>query len=76
MYLMQVLFDLNGNSSAAAPPPPPAAPADANITYTDAECANNPNCYYAVNWDRQLQYLFIYHFFGLLWTNQFIVGLA
>lgn len=25
-------------------------------------------------WDKKLEYLFTYHFFGLLWTNQFIVG--
>jgi len=23
-----------------------------------------------------MQYAFIYHFFGLLWTSQFIIGLA
>jgi len=27
-----------------------------------------------MEWDKKLEYLFIYHFFGLLWTNQFIVG--
>jgi len=27
-----------------------------------------------MEWDKKLEYLFIYHLFGLLWTNQFIVG--
>ena len=68
---LQALFD---NSSSTAPPPPPPPAANSTTNFTDAECANNPNCYYAIVWDKKLEYLFIYHFFGLLWTNQFIVG--
>jgi len=44
----------------------------ANITRE--ECALDPHCYYSVEWESSLKYLFLYHFFGLLWTNQFIVG--
>ena len=68
---LQALFD---NSSGTAPPPPPPPAANSTTNFTDAECANNPNCYYAIDWDKKLEYLFIYHFFGLLWTNQFIIG--
>jgi choline transporter-like protein 2/4/5 len=39
-------------------------------------CGEDPNCYLSYKWNRNLQYAFIYHFFGLLWINQFIVGLA
>jgi len=39
-------------------------------------CAEDPNCYLSYNWNSKLQYAFIYHFFGLLWTNQFIVGFS
>lgn len=38
------------------------------------ECAYDPNCRYDLQWDKNMEYAFIYHFFGLLWTNQFIVG--
>lgn len=39
-------------------------------------CANDPNCYISYKWNDTLKYMFIYHFFGLLWTNQFIVGFS
>lgn len=39
-------------------------------------CGQDPNCYLSYQWNRNMQYAFIYHFFGLLWTNQFIVGLS
>ena len=38
------------------------------------QCAYDPNCRYALEWNKHMEYAFIYHFFGLLWTNQFIVG--
>jgi hypothetical protein len=38
------------------------APASANSTF------------YAIDGDRVMNYFLIYHFFGLLWTNQFIQG--
>jgi len=41
---------------------------------TDATCANDPNCYYSIDWNTQQKYLFIYHLFSLLWIYQFIVG--
>ncbi|CAD7702902.1 unnamed protein product, partial [Ostreobium quekettii] len=47
-------------------------PAVANVTRL--ECATDPDCYYGVEWDNALKYMFLYHLFGLLWTNQFIVG--
>lgn len=37
-------------------------------------CANSPDCYISYDWDNRLMYAFIYHLFGLLWTNQFVVG--
>ncbi|GFR50844.1 hypothetical protein Agub_g13116 [Astrephomene gubernaculifera] len=39
-------------------------------------CGNDPNCYLSYDWNNQLKYAFIYHFFGLLWTNQVIVGFS
>ena len=49
-----------------------------NITGSDLQvaCGSDPNCYLAYSWNNQIRYAFIYHFFGLLWTNQFIVGLS
>lgn len=73
---MQALYDtVNGTAvvpALPALPPAPAASAVANVTA--AECAADPRCYYAVTWNRTLQYMFIYHFFGLLWGHSFIVG--
>ncbi|GLC34986.1 hypothetical protein PLESTB_001185800 [Pleodorina starrii] len=37
-------------------------------------CGRDPNCYLSYDWNNKLKYAFIYHFFGLLWTNQVIVG--
>lgn len=37
-------------------------------------CAKSPDCYQTYEWNDDLKYAFAYHFFGLLWTNQFIVG--
>ncbi|KAK9818176.1 hypothetical protein WJX72_008291 [[Myrmecia] bisecta] len=56
------------------PPPPPPPPAGSSALGTDAACAVDPSCYYTVKWNKFLQYAFLYHIFGLLWTNQFIVG--
>jgi len=69
-----VLYNtVNGTAALPAPPAlPPASALGANVTA--AECAADPRCYYAVGWDRTLQYMFIYHFFGLLWGHQFIAG--
>ena len=39
-------------------------------------CSSSPDCYVTYDWDNRLMYAFIYHLFGLLWTNQFIVGFA
>lgn len=39
-------------------------------------CSQDPNCYLSYQWNNTIRYFFIYHFFGLLWTNQFIVGLS
>ncbi|GIL73735.1 hypothetical protein Vretifemale_3863 [Volvox reticuliferus] len=33
-------------------------------------CGRDPNCYLSYDWNNRLKYAFIYHFFGLLWTNQ------
>ena len=73
---MQVLYDtVNGTVVVpAAPALPPAPEPSAVANVTAAECAADPRCYYAVTWNRTLQYMFIYHFFGLLWGHSFIVG--
>lgn len=39
-------------------------------------CAGSADCYISYDWNDRLKYAFIFHFFGLLWTNQFIVGLS
>lgn len=39
-------------------------------------CAGSPDCYISYDWNNRLKYAFIFHLFGLLWTNQFIVGLS
>ena len=39
-------------------------------------CAASPHCYVSYDWDARLKYAFIVHLFGLLWANQFVVGLA
>lgn len=59
---------------------PPELPTDPNC-YKDlpldvkmASCGADPNCRITYKWNDKLMYAFIYHFFGLLWTNQFIVG--
>jgi hypothetical protein len=39
-------------------------------------CAGSSDCYISYDWNDRLKYAFIFHFFGLLWTNQFIVGLS
>ncbi|KAK9804898.1 hypothetical protein WJX72_010746 [[Myrmecia] bisecta] len=72
LSIMQLL-GLTTASTSAPPPPPPPPPAAAKVL-TDAQCADDPDCKFDLTWDKSLQYMFIYHFFGLLWTNQFIVG--
>ncbi|GMH42049.1 hypothetical protein BSKO_09968 [Bryopsis sp. KO-2023] len=53
-----------------------ATPASATVpvNITREECALDGNCYYGVEWDNTLKYMFLYHLFGILWANQFIVG--
>ena len=72
------LYDtVNGTAVLPALPAlPPAPAAGAALNVTAAECAADPRCYFAVSWNRTLQYMFIYHFFGLLWGHQFIVGVG
>ena len=60
---------VNGSYAWAA-----AAPPDSNTLFTDATCANNPNCFYSLDWDTTQKYLFIYHLFSLLWIYQFVIG--
>jgi len=45
-----------------------------NVDLTDEECYRDPNCAYQLDWNSNLQYVALYHFFGLLWTIQFIMG--
>jgi len=49
-----------------------------NLTSQDAldQCAASPDCYISYNWNTNLWYAFLYHIFGLLWTNQFIVAFS
>ena len=47
---------------------------DSNVNLTDEECYLDPNCAYQLDWNTNLQYVALYHFFGLLWTIQFIEG--
>uniref|UniRef100_A0A7S1SUR8 Choline transporter-like protein n=1 Tax=Tetraselmis chuii TaxID=63592 RepID=A0A7S1SUR8_9CHLO len=47
---------------------------DEGFNVTDEQCYNDPNCAYAMTWKNSLQYLGLYHLFGLLWTLQFISG--
>lgn len=49
-----------------------------NITGNDLQvaCGNDSNCYLTYSWNNQIRYAFIYHFFGLLWTSQFIIGIS
>lgn len=49
------------------------------VTYEEATaagmtCDENPYCRYDLNWNDTIRYMFLYHLFGLLWTNQFLVG--
>ncbi|PNH05032.1 Choline transporter-like protein 2, partial [Tetrabaena socialis] len=39
-------------------------------------CGRDPNCYLSYKWNNRLKYAFIFHFFGLLWTNQVIIGFS
>ncbi|DBA72774.1 hypothetical protein WJX79_010106 [Trebouxia sp. C0005] len=72
---ISALYDAASSGASPPPPSPPPPPPPAGAAdLSDAACANNPTCYYTMEWDKKLEYLFIYHFFGLLWTNQFIVG--
>ena len=71
------ILDLEDRFPVAAPETAP----DASLTslpneITREECAANPSCYYGVEWNDTLKYMFLYHLFGLLWTNQFIIGLG
>lgn len=50
-----------------------AAVQSSNATQIE-DCAYDPNCRYDLVWNKNMEYAFIYHFFGLLWTNQFIIG--
>mmetsp|Transcript_11641 Transcript_11641/g.31727 ORF Transcript_11641/g.31727 Transcript_11641/m.31727 type:complete len:793 (-) Transcript_11641:1356-3734(-) len=68
-------------TSATQPGSPPAQAetdcyADLDIDQQRVLCGDDPNCKITYEWDDQLKYSFIYHFFGLLWTNQFIVGFS
>mmetsp|Transcript_8104 Transcript_8104/g.16758 ORF Transcript_8104/g.16758 Transcript_8104/m.16758 type:complete len:786 (-) Transcript_8104:485-2842(-) len=39
-------------------------------------CASDPNCYVGYKWNDDIRYAFLYHFYGLLWTSQVIVGIS
>ncbi|KAL0045810.1 hypothetical protein WJX82_005374 [Trebouxia sp. C0006] len=80
---LDIAVALNFTTRAAAggsPPPPSVSAPTAAVSVSSStaaeveECAYDPNCRYDLQWDKNMEYAFIYHFFGLLWTNQFIVG--
>lgn len=68
---MQALYD-PGSTAFPSAPAPALPPFPANITF--AECAQRADCTFSVVFSQTLQGMFAYHFFGLLWTNQFITG--
>ena len=39
-------------------------------------CAEDPSCYYEYEWKDNQLYMIIYHFFGLLWTTNFVLGVS
>ena len=65
---VQVLFD--SPSNATLPVSPPAASLPANVTA--AQCSERQDCYFGTSFSKPLQYMFLYHFYGLLWANQVI----
>ena len=67
---MQGLFDSPSNTTALASPPAMSFPANE----TAAQCSERSDCYFGTSFSKPLQYMFIYHFYGLLWANQFISG--
>jgi hypothetical protein len=69
---MQALYD-PGTTTFASAPAPVLPPFPANMTF--AECAQRADCTFSIQFSSTLQGMFAYHFFGLLWTNQFITGL-
>lgn len=69
LTLLQSIDGAGANGSFAL-----AQAAATEPTFTDVSCANNPNCYYSLDWNTQQKYLFIYHLFSLLWVYQFIIG--
>ena len=73
-HTTDIRFGINTSSLALETP----SPEGHNITgdISREACALDPNCYYTVEWDNALKYMFLYHLFGLLWTNQFIIGLG
>lgn len=58
------------------PPPPPFPPSPGYSDERAYYCGQDPNCYLSYDWNTNLKYAFIYHFFGLLWTNQVIIGFS
>mmetsp|Transcript_25196 Transcript_25196/g.47612 ORF Transcript_25196/g.47612 Transcript_25196/m.47612 type:complete len:723 (+) Transcript_25196:109-2277(+) len=42
--------------------------------YSAATVKEDPDGGYTLEWDEQMRYMMAYHLFGLLWTNQFLVG--
>ncbi|DBA73400.1 TPA: hypothetical protein ACH3X1_011440 [Trebouxia sp. C0004] len=76
-----VALNFTTRVAAGGSPPPPSVSAPTGAVSVQSstaaeveECAYDPNCRYDLQWDKNMEYAFIYHFFGLLWTNQFIVG--
>lgn len=35
----------------------------------DWPCEKNPYCRFDLEWNENIRYMFLYHLFGLLWTN-------
>lgn len=71
-WLQDLLSLATGGALSAASVQAASAPTPPSLT--DASCANNPDCYYSIDWNTTQRYLFIFHLFSLLWVLQFIVG--
>lgn len=49
---------------------------DTNPNRLETACADSTTCRYEWKWNNTLWYAGAYHFFGLLWTNEFLLGVG
>eukprot|EP00198_Chlamydomonas_reinhardtii_P000183 XP_001689518.1 predicted protein [Chlamydomonas reinhardtii] len=65
---------LNGTAAASLNGTRDVCYANVSSDARSVLCGRDPDCYLSYDWNNNLKYAFIYHFFGLLWTNQVIIG--